>query len=236
MELTLDALCVRRDGREAVSQVSLTLGTGERLALVGPHGAGKSTLLAAVAGLVTPSSGAVLLDGTPVTRMGARRLAQRVALLEQHTDTAIPLTAREVVALGLIPRRGLFRRPDPSGAEALAALDSVGAAHLADRPWAAMSGGERQRVGIARALIQEPELILLDEPTKHLDVGAQLETLRIVADRGITAVAALHDLDHAARWATQVALLQQGRLRALGTPAQVLTRATLAEVYDIDSQ
>ena len=233
MELRIDALSVRRGARLAVADVSLTVAPGSRVALLGPNGAGKSTLLAAIAALVPASTGAVTLAGESVHRLPRRHLARRVALLEQHTDAAIPLTAAQIVELGLLPHHRSWSRPDDASAQAGAALASVGAGHLAGRAWSELSGGERQRVSVARALAQRPELLLLDEPTNHLDIRAQLETLRLVRDRGITVIAALHDLNHAAAWATHVAVLDRGRLVAHGTPGEVLTPTLIARVYGI---
>ncbi|MDN4484417.1 ABC transporter ATP-binding protein [Demequina lignilytica] len=233
MELRIEDLTVHRGGRVAVRGVAFAVPAGARVALLGPNGAGKSTLLAAIAALVPRTSGAVLLDGEPAHRLSRRTLARRVALLEQHADAAIALTAAQIVELGLLPHHRGHRRPHDAAGQARAALASVGADHLADRDWARLSGGERQRVSVARALAQRPALLLLDEPTNHLDIRAQLETLRLVRSRGITVVAALHDLNHAAAWATHVAVLDHGGLVAFGAPGEVLTPALIARVYGV---
>ncbi len=237
MDLTIDRLTVRRGSRTTLADISLEMRDGEVIGLLGPNGAGKSTLLAAIAGMLPPASGHVLIDGRPVHTLSRRTVARRIALLEQHTDAAIPMRALDIVELGLLPHRGTFSRVD-TAADARAARDAlaaVGAEHLAEREWSQLSGGERQRVGIARALIQRPELLLLDEPTNHLDVGAQLDALRFVAGLGITVVAALHDLNHAAHWCDRVALLAHGRLVAVGEPRTVLTPEVIAKVYGVSS-
>ncbi|MDN4475306.1 ABC transporter ATP-binding protein [Demequina sp. SYSU T00192] len=235
MDVTVESLSVTRGHREVLSDVSLSAARGEVVGLLGPNGAGKSTLLAAIAGMLAPAHGSVLLDGRPAHLVPRREVARRVALMEQHPDRDIPLRAIDIVELGLLPFRRPLARGGDAAHRALAheALAQAGAAHLADRPWTALSGGERQRVSVARALAQSPELLLLDEPTNHLDIRAQLDTLSFVAGLGITVVAALHDLDHAARHCTRVVLLSHGRVVAQGAPADVLTPATIAAVYGV---
>ncbi len=235
MDVSVTGLAVSRGGREVLADVSLEARPGEVIGLLGPNGAGKSTLLSAIAGMLPPTRGVVALDGRPAHRMARREIARHVALLEQQPDREIPLLAGDIVELGLLPFRGRFDRGGSPADAALAAqaLATAGAAHLAERPWTQLSGGERQRVSLARALVQRPEVLLLDEPTNHLDVRAQLDTLSFVAGLGITVIAALHDLDHAARLCTRIVLLDRGRVAAAGAPQEVLTPAMLAAVYGV---
>jgi iron complex transport system ATP-binding protein len=236
VELTLDRVGTRLGGRWVVDGVDATPPAGQLTGLLGPNGAGKTTLLRLVAGLLTPESGAVLVDdGNPVHRLPRRARAQRIALLEQESSSAVPLTVREVVALGRIPYRTLWGGGDGDTAAVDRALTSAHAAHLADRSWSTLSGGERQRVHIARALAQEPDLLLLDEPTNHLDVSAQLSLLAFVRDLGTTTVAALHDLNLAAAFCEHVLVLSDGRLAAAGHPRDVLRPALLREVYGVEA-
>jgi len=243
VELTISGVGVRLGGRWVVDGVDATPPPGALTGLLGPNGAGKTTLLRLVAGLLPPDAGAVLVpaspdaaagDQVPVHALRSRDRARRVALLEQEAHATVPLTVREVVALGRIPYRSLWGA-DPDEAAVTRALAAADAAHLAERTWSTLSGGERQRVHIARALAQEPELLLLDEPTNHLDVSAQLSLLAFVAGLGVTTVAALHDLNLAAAFCTHVLVLSRGRLVAAGPPADVLTPALLREVYDVDA-
>ena len=244
MELTIDGVGTRLGGRWVVDGVDATPPPGALTGLLGPNGAGKTTLLRLIAGLLTPEAGAVLVsdpDATdpapavPVHTMARRVRARHVALLEQDSGAAAPLSVREVVALGRIPYRTLWGSDDDAGAVDRA-LAAASAAHLADRAWATLSGGERQRVHIARALAQEPEVLLLDEPTNHLDVAAQLSMLAFVRDLGVTSVAALHDLNLAAAFCEHVIVLSAGRLAAAGAPSDVLTPALLHEVYGVDAE
>ena len=218
---------------QALGGVSFTARDGQITALLGPNGAGKTTLLRLIAGLLDPEAGAVLLDDVPVHTVPRRERARRVALLEQESSSTVPLTVREVVALGRIPYRTLWGA-DADEAAVDRALAAADAAHLADRAWSALSGGERQRVHIARALAQEPDLLLLDEPTNHLDVSAQLSLLAFVRDLGRTTVAALHDLNLAAAYCAHVLVLAGGRLVAAGDPRDVLTADLVREVYGVE--
>ncbi len=244
MELTIDGVGTRLGGRWVVDGVDATPPPGALTGLLGPNGAGKTTLLRLIAGLLTPEAGAVLVsdpDATdpapavPVHTMARRVRARHVALLEQDSGAAAPLSVREVVALGRIPYRTLWGSDDDAGAVDRA-LTAASAAHLAGRAWATLSGGERQRVHIARALAQEPQVLLLDEPTNHLDVAAQLSMLAFVRDLGVTSVAALHDLNLAAAFCEHVIVLSAGRLAAAGAPSDVLTPALLHEVYGVDAE
>jgi iron complex transport system ATP-binding protein len=200
-------------------------------ALVGPNGAGKSTLIRLLAGVQAPTTGAVTYDGATLLR---RERARTIALVEQDATTELALTVREVVALGRIPHAGLLGPIDTTTVDA--ALTRTGLTPLATRQFASLSGGERQRVHLARALAQEPRVLVLDEPTNHLDVAAQLRTLdllRAEAAAGTAVLAALHDLNLAASWATTVVMLHEGRVVATGTPADVLTAERISAVYGV---
>ncbi|ADG74324.1 ABC transporter related protein [Cellulomonas flavigena DSM 20109] len=243
MELTIAGAGTRLGGRWVVDGVDATPPAGALTGLLGPNGAGKTTLLRLVAGLLAPEAGAVLVSDPaaadpaptlPVHTMPRRVRARHVALLEQSSDAAVPLSVREVVALGRIPYRSLWGA-DPDAGAVDRALGAASAEHLADRAWSTLSGGERQRVHVARALAQEPSLLLLDEPTNHLDVSAQLALLGFVRDLGVTTVAALHDLNLAAAYCEHVLVLSGGRLAAAGPPADVLTPALVREVYGVDA-
>jgi iron complex transport system ATP-binding protein len=220
--------------------VTLDFAVGKTTGLLGPNGAGKTTLLRALAGLNRPQAGGVLLDGHDLYKLTARQRAQQVAFMEQQADTGLLLSARQVIDLGRTPHRG--RWPVPMNSEAAAHEQSVmkdavavaDVGHLLDRAWPTLSGGERQRVQLARALVQEPGVLLLDEPTNHLDLRHQLEFLETMRGLGITTVAALHDLELAAAYCDEVAVLLDGRLVAHGPSSRVLTSATIARVYGVD--
>ncbi|GAA4744533.1 ABC transporter ATP-binding protein [Nocardioides endophyticus] len=215
--------------------VSLTCRPGVVTGLLGPNGSGKTTLLHVLAGLRRPTEGDVRLGTDDVHRMRARARARAIALVEQEASTGVDLTVREVVELGRIPHRSRLPGPDGEGADAVdRGLRAAQVEHLAPRSWGTLSGGERQRTQLARALAQEPEVLLLDEPTNHLDLRHQLDFLSRVRGLGLTVIAALHDLELAAAYCDDLAVLDGGRLVTHGPVAKVLTRDLVAEVYGVD--
>ncbi len=220
------------DGVEIVTGVDVDLVPHVMTAVVGPNGSGKTTLLHLLAGLRRPTAGAVHVDGEDVTRMPARVRARLCALLEQHPQTGLDLTVRQVVELGRIPHAGRFRR---SGSDGLVedAMAAAGVTGLARRTWTTLSGGEAQRVHLARAIAQQPRLLLLDEPTNHLDLRHQIGLLRTVAGLGLTTIAVLHDLDLAAAFCDQILVMHGGRLVAAGPTHEVLTTGLVAEVFGV---
>lgn len=222
--------------REVVGGVSLALAAGEVVAVVGPNGAGKSTLLRLASGLLTPARGVVRVEGEPLGQLGRRAAARKIAGIAPEQRVELPFSVRESVAFGRHPWRSAFA---PLGDDEARAIDRALAAadigHLADRPLTALSSGERQRAAIARCLVQDAQIWLLDEPTAHLDLGHRLKVLELVRaaarERGRAVLMVLHDLNLAALAADRIALLVCGRLEALGTPTEVLTEATLAAAF-----
>lgn len=224
-------------GALIVDQVSLTPDPGSTVGLLGPNGSGKSTLLRLLAGVRSPTAGVVTLDGQPVNQMSRRRISQRLAVVDQHAETDVDVTVADVIALGRIPHRLPWSAPSPADDEAIAeAVAFTGLEPMLDRSWHTLSGGEQQRVQIARALAQQPRELLLDEPTNHLDVRHQLEILALVARIPVTSVIALHDLNLAAVYCDQLVVLQHGRAVAAGTPHQVLTSELISQVYGVQAQ
>jgi iron complex transport system ATP-binding protein len=221
--------------RGVLQAIDLALEPGVLVALVGPNGAGKSTLLRALAGLIRPTSGAVTLDGTDVATLSRAALAARIAVVPQTFDTLFPFTVREIVALGRSARLGLFARPTASDAAAVArAIDAQDLGPLVDRRLDALSGGERQRVVLAMALAQEADVLLLDEPTAHLDPAHQIGIVRRAAElarsRGVIALAVLHDLNLAGL-ADRVVVLDAGRIVGDGPAATALTSDLVGRVF-----
>ncbi|UXN73571.1 ABC transporter ATP-binding protein [Devosia sp. A8/3-2] len=217
-----------------VDDVSLAAEPGKMLGLLGPNGSGKSSLLRLLAGLRRAHGGRVTLDGTELGRIGRRTLARRVALVEQHANTDANVTVLDVVRLGRTPHRSaLSPRTMADDTAVETALGRVGLTERRGQFWQTLSGGERQRVHIARALAQAPTEIILDEPTNHLDIQHQIEILKLVAGLPVTSIVALHDLNHAAMFCDRLAVMNKGKLVALGTPEEVLTEDLLREVFGI---
>ena len=222
--------------REVLRGVDLIAHAGELVALVGPNGAGKSTLLRVLAGLLAPMSGTVTIDGADVRTLDRGAIARRIAVVPQVFETLFPFTVREVAALGRTSRLGPLGTLGSEDARAVArALDDIGATELADRRIDRVSGGERQRAVLAMALAQEAGVLLLDEPTAHLDPAHQRETLARVADlareRGLTIIAVLHDLNLASAFASRIAVLAEGLVVRDGDPRQVLTADLVIRVF-----
>lgn len=221
-------------GRLVIDGVSLAVADGETLGLLGPNGAGKSSLLRLLAGLRQPDTGAVLLDGHPLADVRRRAVAQRVAVVEQQVSTELDLTVEQIVRLGRIPHRGIWSGDTAADHHAVErALAQTETTPMRDRDWRTLSGGEQQRVQIARALAQEPRELLLDEPTNHLDIRHQFELLALIRALPVTAVVTLHDLTLAALFCDRLVVLDKGRVVAAGTPTEVLTAELISSVYGV---
>jgi iron complex transport system ATP-binding protein len=235
--LRVEDVGVAVGGHALVREVSLEVAPGEVVALVGPNGAGKSTLLRTLYRATRPTSGRVTLDGEDVWRMTGQRLARRLAAVLQETPGEFELTVYDVVAMGRTPHKRAFQGDDADDRTiVMDALRELDVADLAQAPFDRLSGGEKQRVLIARALTQRAGTMVLDEPTNHLDLRHQLDALRLVRGLGVTAVVALHDLNMAAAFCDRICVMDAGRLVADGPPAEVLTTALLAEVYRVKAE
>jgi len=238
MKLSARELGHRYQERVVLSGVEFTVAGGELLAVAGPNGAGKSTLLRRLSGGLR-GPGVVLLDGADLTRLPARVLAQRLTMLEQEVPTDLEFRVGELVFFGRHPYRARLGPMSPGDKAAVnQAMEAMGILDLAARPFSRLSGGERRKVLLAIVLAQEPQVLLLDEPTVHLDVHHQLEIMsllsRLAAD-GRAVVCALHDLNLAAAFAHRLLLLKQGRIAAIGLPAEVLTQELLRDVFGVEA-
>jgi iron complex transport system ATP-binding protein len=225
--------------RPVLERISLQVERGERFGLLGPTGSGKSTLVRLLSRVLHPASGRILLHGRPLASYAPREVARRVAVVPQETALDFPFSVLEVVLMGRAPHLGGFAfEGERDLAAAEDAMARTGITDLAGRFFHELSGGEKQRVVIARALAQEPEVLLLDEPTTFLDIRHVVETFELLStlsrERGITLIAVLHDLNLAALYLERLAFLKHGRLHACGDPETVLTYRTIREVYETD--
>jgi iron complex transport system ATP-binding protein len=239
--LTLDHVTVGYDGKPVLRDVSLRLTPGQVLGVVGPNGVGKSTLLKVASGVLAPFEGDVLLEGEKLAVLPPARRARVIAVVAQALHLPETFPAIDVVLMGRTPYLGwLGSEGDRDYEIALEAMTKTGTDPFMDRKVGELSGGEQQRVLIARALAQSPRILLLDEPTAHLDLKHQEEVLSLVRslalEQGLAVMITLHDLNLVARFADTVALLSNGAIRKVGAPADVLTPDELASVYGLAIQ
>lgn len=224
--------------RPVLSEIDLTIPDGKISAIVGPNGCGKSTLLRALARVLTPRSGTVLLDGKPIHRLPTRTVAQQVGLLPQSNVVPEHLTVAQLVARGRYPHRGPFGRLTEQDQRAVEeALQATGTGELRDRLIDELSGGQRQRAWIAMILAQQTPILLLDEPTTFLDLAHRLEVLRLLrsinSSRGVTVAMVLHDLDEASRYADHLIAMRDGQIVAEGPPGKVVTAELVQNVFGV---
>jgi iron complex transport system ATP-binding protein len=219
-----------------IRDVSLRVGGGEMVGLLGPNGSGKTTLLKLAAGVLKPVAGGVMLDGADLAALGRKAVARSVAVVPQELHVPFAFTAAQIVMLGRTPFLRPFSEEGAADVKLVReTMGTVGVAALAERRYDELSGGEKQKVVLAMALAQRPRLLLLDEPTMHLDIAHQVGMLELVRklnrEQGLTVVAAMHDLNLAALYFDRLVLLNNGAVRADGRPAEVLTQDIISEVY-----
>lgn len=238
LRIHIDRLRVGYGDRTVLDGVDLVIPTGAITAIVGPNGCGKSTLLRTIARVLTPMTGAVLLDGEPVHRLPTRQVARTLGLLPQNNVVPEQLTVRDLVQRGRYPHRSAFSRWTAHDQQAVDnALEATGTTELAQRPVEELSGGQRQRAWIAMVLAQETPVLLLDEPTTYLDLAHRLEVLRLLrrlnTQHGVTVAMVLHDLDEACRYADHLIALRDGEVVTRGTPADVVTPELVQDVFHV---
>ncbi|NKB71671.1 MAG: heme ABC transporter ATP-binding protein [Candidatus Latescibacteria bacterium] len=240
--IQLDKLTVGYHRQPPVlKQVDLAVESGQFIGLIGPNGCGKSTLIRSMAGVLPPQQGTIRLHGQPIDQLGRRQIARQIAVVPQESGVRFAFSVEQTVAMGRHPYLGRWQQPGVADKQAVQeALGQTHTQQLAQRSILALSGGERQRVGIARALAQSPQLLLLDEPTSHLDINHQVEIFELLRhlnrQQGLSIVCATHDLGYAARYCQRLVLLDQGKIVAEGPPEQVLTAAAIEQVYHVAVQ
>lgn len=236
MSFSAQNLTWKIGSKTILSDLSFEVKPGKMLGLLGPNGSGKTSLLRLLAGLKRPHTGSVKLDDQDLQGIARRALAQRVAFVEQNASTNANLRVIDVIKLGRFPHRSMFGGWTVADEDAVErAVKRTGLDAKRDHFWQSLSGGEKQRAHIARALAQSPSELILDEPTNHLDIEHQISLMRLISELGFTSIIALHDLNHAARYCDELLILKQGKIVSMGPPVDVLTERFLKEVFSVDA-
>ena len=223
--------------KEILKGVDIHSENGEFVGLIGPNGSGKSTLLKCIYRILKPNAGQVFLDEEELRAMSIKESARKMGVVAQHNYYNFEFTVREVVMMGRAPHKKALERDNAKDYEIVEeALKTVGMEGFAQRSFSTLSGGEQQRVILARALAQQTPCLILDEPTNHLDITHQLQLMRIVKNLSATVISAIHDLNIAAMFCDRIYALKEGRIIAQGTPREVLTEDFIRQVYQVDAE
>ncbi len=240
VKLEMQEITLAYGDKKVVGDVTFQVMPGEMVGLVGPNGSGKSTIIKALSRVITPHSGRVLINGRDISQIPRRELSLLIGVVPQIPLLPSPFTAFEIVLMGRNPHLGLFQYEGPKDMDIVwQAMGQTSTQCLAERRISELSGGEIQCVVIARALAQETQAILLDEPTANLDIGRQIEILDLVKslcrENKLTVVAALHDLNLASHYCDRLLLINKGRIHAEGTPTEVINTKNIEQVYGCGS-
>ncbi len=234
MRLQMERVNWSVDGKQILNDVSLNVETGSITGLIGPNGSGKSSLLRCIYRALRPDSGRITLDGDDLSGLDIRETARRIAVVLQEYPSDFQFTVGEIVSMGRNPHKGMFDRDTATDRSIIRdSLVRVGLAGFSHRNFNTLSGGEKQRVVIARTLAQQARFLVLDEPTNHLDIRYQLETMELVKGLGLTSLAALHDLNIAANYCDFIHVIDRGRIVASGTPDEILQPQLISDVFGV---
>ena len=236
MEIQAKSISFSAGEKRIIDSISLDLKNNEFVGIIGPNGSGKSTFLKCLYRVLKPQSGTVLIDNKPLAKMSYKESARKTAVVAQQNNSAFDFRVLDMVLMGRAPFKGLMESyTDTDIALATHNLEIVGMQEFVHENFSVLSGGEQQRVILARALTQTPRCLLLDEPTNHLDIKYQLQLLDIVKGQACTVCAVLHDLNLACKYCDKIAVIKDGKLFTYGTPKEVITEKFIKEVYEVDS-
>ncbi len=224
-------------GKKILQKVSIDIGKGEFVGIIGPNGSGKSTLLKCIYRVLKPTAGAVYLDKILLSRLKLKESAKRLAVVAQQNYLNFDFSVKEFVMMGRAPHKKQMERDNTEDFRIMReALERVDMLPFESRSFSSLSGGEQQRIILARALVQQTDCLILDEPTNHLDIKYQLQILGIVKNSGVTVLAAIHDLNAAAMFCDRIYALNRGKVVCSGTPDEVLTTELIRDLYEVEAE
>ena len=240
MQLDINDVCFAYHSSDVLKDITFKAGNGEVIGILGKNGCGKTTLMKCINAHLKPHSGCVTVDGKAVSEMPKRELAKSMAVVAQSVNLSFPFTVLETVMMGLYPTSEWMHSPSESDmVKVLDAMNATGVTEFADRPVTELSGGERQRVLISRALVQDPEIFLLDEPTLHLDVNHQFNlmelVIRLAHEKNMLVIIVTHDIFLAARYCDRILLMEKGEIVSSGRTEEVITSANLEKVFSVNA-
>lgn len=237
MNLSTENIRLSYGAREILKGVSINGNTGEFIGIIGPNGSGKSTLLKCIYRILKPHAGQVFLDGEELSGISIRNSAKKMAVVAQHNYYNFDFSVMEVVLMGRAPHKKTMERDNAKDFQiAQKALETVEMEGFANRSFSTLSGGEQQRVILARALAQQTPCLILDEPTNHLDITHQIQLMKIVKNLEVTVISAVHDLNIAAMFCDRLYVLQDGEIVGQGTPQEVLTAEFIKKIYRVETE
>ena len=235
MNITAENIKMKIGDNEILKGVSIDSKNREFVGIIGPNGSGKSTLLKSIYRILKPNDGCIKLDDMDISKMSIKESAKKMALVSQHNYYNFDFTVKEVVSMGRSPHKKNLERDNIEDFEIVKeSLQKVGMSEFSNRSFSTLSGGEQQRVILARALAQKTPCLILDEPTNHLDIKYQLSLLNIVKSLDLTVISAIHDLNIASMYCDRLFVMKDGQIVASGTPQDILTKELIKEIYEID--
>ncbi len=234
--LKIENLTFSYHKKKLIEDISFNVDKGEFVGIIGPNGSGKSTILKNIYRALTPDSGSILIDGENLTKMPYKKSAKKMAVVGQELDLNFDFLVEEIVAMGRHPHKKLFDIDDEKDKQIINnALVSLGIEDMAKRSYLNLSGGEKQRVIIARAITQESNFLILDEPTNHLDISYQMQIFELIKSLNVTVLSAIHDLNLAALFCDRLIVLKEGKIILEGTPVEVLTSENIYNIYGVNT-
>lgn len=225
------------EDKDILKGISINIKKGQFVGIIGPNGSGKSTFLKNIYKILKPDEGSIYINGKDIVKISNREFANEVAVVAQESGTSFDFTVKDVILMGRYSKKRLFERSNKKDLELVKkALKCVGMDGFEERSFTRLSGGEKQRILIARAIVQETEVLILDEPTNHLDIGSQIKTLKLLKESKKTILTALHDLNIASKYCDIIFVIDNGEILRFGSPKEIIDEKLIKRLYDIDSE